>query len=186
MKTFFHILILISSTAFACQILAETATKPSIDWRSAKSIGNHIDIRQDAAHGEITYGPNFSTSNQSLSKNFSDIYLMRIVDLEGADHYTIYINARYNGKNFRSYESAVNAQNKAKLPLQVLSKTGGNCSIAICQYEEKLAIPLSFLYFFDGSVSGLNITISGNRNDQIKIPDAYFKAMLNAIPEEKI
>jgi len=49
-----------------------------------------------------------------------------------------------------------------------------------------LAIPLSFLYFFDGSVSGLNITISGNRNDQIKIPDAYFKAMLNAIPEEKI
>jgi hypothetical protein len=94
MKTFFHILILISSTVFVCQILAEAATKPSIDWRSAESIGNHIEIRQDAAHGEITYGPNFSTSNQSLSKNFSDIYLMRIVDLEGADHYTIYINAR--------------------------------------------------------------------------------------------
>tara|TARA_B110000503_G_scaffold126340_1_gene194847 strand:+ start:2132 stop:2692 length:561 start_codon:yes stop_codon:yes gene_type:complete len=186
MKTFFHILTLISSTAFACQISAETTTKPSIDWRSIESISKHIEIRQDSEHGEITYGPNFSTSDQFLSENFSDIYLMRIVDLEGADHYTIYINARYDDKNFRSYESAVNAQGKAKLPLQVLSKTGGTCSTAICQYEEKLAIPLSFLYFFDGSVSGLSITISGNRSDQIKIPDTYFKAMLNAIQEEKI
>lgn len=109
---------------------------------------------------------------------------MRIVDLKGADHYTIYISAKYKDKDWRSYKSAVNAQGNVKLPLTLLSKTNEDCSEKICQYEEKLAIPLSFLYFFDGSVSGLDITIKGNRSDQIIIPAEYFKAMLNSIPEE--
>ena len=184
MKIFFRILMLSSSIFLAHQVLADAETNPSIDWSSAESIGKHIEVRQDSENGEISYGPNFSKSNPFLSKNFSDIYLLRVVDLSGADHYAIYINAQYEDKDWRSYEIAVNAQGKASLPLTVLSKTGGNCSGAICQYEEKLAIPLSFLYFFDGSVSGLDITISGSRDDRIQIPDTYFKAMLNAIPEE--
>jgi hypothetical protein len=109
---------------------------------------------------------------------------MRIVDLQGADHYTIFISARYNDTDWRSYNTAVNAQGNKNLPLSVLSKTNISCSEQICQYEEKLAIPLNFLYFFDGSVSGLNITVIGKKSHQILIPATYFKAMLNSIQEE--
>mgnify|MGYP007004756807 CR=1 FL=1 len=184
MKIFFRIMILASSILLAHQISADAETNPSIDWSSAESIGKHIEVRQDPESGEISYGPNFSKSNQLLSKNFSDIYLLRVVDLSGEDHYALYISAQYEDKDWRSYETVVNAQGKVSLPLTVLSKTGGNCSGVVCQHKEKLAIPLSFLYFFDGSVSGLDITISGSRNDRIQIPASYFKAMLNTIPEE--
>ena len=109
---------------------------------------------------------------------------MRIVDLNGADHYTIYISAKYEDKDWRSYKSAINAQGNAKLPLTLLSKTNKNCSEEICQYEEKLAIPLNFLYCFDGAVSGLNITVKGKKSHQILMPATYFKAMLNSIQEE--
>tara|TARA_B110000196_G_scaffold39827_1_gene30361 strand:+ start:2312 stop:2866 length:555 start_codon:yes stop_codon:yes gene_type:complete len=184
MKVFFSILIIISCSTLFFQIYTNSKKDQLINWDSEESISNFIEIRQDAENGEITYGPNFSNSSKALSENFSDIYLMRIVDLNGADHYTIYISAKYEDKDWRSYKSAINAQGNAKLPLTLLSKTNKNCSEEICQYEEKLAIPLSFLYFFDGSVSGLDITIHGNRSDQIIIPAEYFKAMLNSIPEE--
>ena len=184
MKVFFNIFILILCSTLFFQIHASNKKNQSINWDSEESISDFIEIRQDTENGEITYGPNFSTSSKALSENFSDIYLMRIVDLKGADHYTIYISAKYKDKDWRSYKSAVNAQGNVKLPLTLLSKTNEDCSEQICQYEEKLAIPLSFLYFFDGSVSGLDITIKGNRSDQIIIPAEYFKAMLNSIPEE--
>lgn len=184
MKVIFNIFILTIFASLIFQITACTENKEPINWSSEESISAHIEIKNDAENGEITYGPNFALSNKDLSENFSDIYLMRIVDLQGADHYTIFISARYNDTDWRSYNTAVNAQGNKNLPLSVLSKTKIPCSEQICQYEEKLAIPLNFLYFFDGSVSGLNITLKGKKSHQILIPATYFKAMLNSIQEE--
>jgi len=184
MKVIFNIFILTIFATLISQITACTANKEPINWSSEESISTHIEIRQDTEYGELTYGPNFALSDEKLSKNFSDIYLMRVVDLNGADHYTVFISAYYKDKDWRSYKTAVNAQGNKNLPISVLSKNNISCSEEVCLYEEKLAIPLSFLYFFDGSVSGLGITIKGKRSDQIIIPASYFKAMLNSIPEE--
>ena len=184
MKVILNIIILAFSAALIFQISASMKNKEPINWSSEESIGAHIEIKHDEENGEITYGPNFALSDKELSENFSDIYLMRIVDLDDADHYTIFISARYNDTDWRSYNTAVNAQGNKNLPLSVLSKTNISCSEKICQYEEKLAIPLNFLYFFDGSVSGLNITVKGKKSHQILIPATYFKAMLNSIQEE--
>ncbi|MDC1093979.1 hypothetical protein OAS55_03340 [Porticoccus sp.] len=184
MKVIFNIFILAMFAALIFQISASAKNEEPINWSSEESISAHIEIKNDAKNGEITYGPNFALSNKELSKNFSDIYLMRIVDLDGADHYTIFISARYNDTDWRSYNTAINAQGNKNLPLSVLSKTNISCSEQICQYEEKLAIPLNFLYFFDGSVSGLDITVKGKKNHQILIPASYFKAMLNSIQKE--
>lgn len=184
MKVVFSIFIFVISAALIFQISASAKNKDPIDWSSEESISAHIEIKNDAVNGELTYGPNFALSNKELSENFSDIYLMRIVDLDGADHYTIFISARYNDTDWRSYNTAINAQGNKNLPVSVLSKKNIPCSEQICQYEEKLAIPLNFLYFFDGSVSGLDITIKGKKSYQILIPASYFKAILNSIQEE--
>lgn len=184
MKLVIKALILI--TFGSLQAWADSAAKPDINWNSVEEISKQIEYKLDQEHGEVTYGPNFASSAKSLSDNFSEIYLTRLIDHTGADHYALYITAQYNDTDWRSYADAVNKQGN-KLPLVTLSKNENVCEgNAACRYEERLAIPLSFLFFFDGATMGLDLTISGNRVDQIMIPTTYFKAMLNSMPEEKL
>lgn len=166
---------------------ASAATpEPIKDWGSVEEIIAGVEFKLDPENGEITYGPNFANSDKSLSDNFSEIYLTRLVDHEGQDHYALYITALYNDTDWRSYEDAVNRRG-GKLPLVTLSKNENVCEDKPrCRYEERLAIPLSFLYFFDGSTIGLDLTITGNTTSQINLPTAYFKAMLQSIPTEDV
>jgi len=175
--------------AFTLQAQANPDSSPeseqSINWASEEDIGKHIEFRLEKEHGEVTYGPNFASSNTDLSDNFSEIYLTRLIDHKGADHYALYITAQYNDTDWRSYENAANKQGN-KLPVVTLSKNENVCESTSCRYEERLAIPLSFLYFFDGATMGLDVTLSGSRTNQINIPIAYFKAMMNSIPQESL
>lgn len=164
---------------------SSSESEQSINWASEKDIGKHIEFRLEKEHGEVTYGPNFAYSNTDLSDHFSEIYLTRLIDHKGADHYALYITAQYNDSDWRSYENAANKQGN-KLPLVTLSKNENVCENTSCRYEERLAIPLSFLYFFDGATMGLDVTLSGSRTNQINIPIAYFKAMMNSIPHESL
>jgi len=189
MKYAFQAIIFLS-LAFVLQVQAgtkseSTESEPSINWASEKDISNHIEFKLEKEHGEITYGPNFAPSDKALSEHFSEIYLTRLIDHKGTDHYALYITAQYNDTDWRSYDGAVNKQGN-KLNLVTLSKNENVCESSSCRYEERLAIPLSFLYFFDGATMGLDITLSGSRTNQINIPIAYFKAMMNSIPEEKL
>ena len=189
MKYVFQAIIFLS-LVFALQVQAgqkaeSTESTPNINWASEKDIANHIEYKLEKEHGEVTYGPNFASSDTTLSEHFSEIYLTRLIDHEGADHYALYITAQYNDTDWRSYQGAVNKQGN-KLKLVTLSKNENVCESTACRYEERLAIPLSFLYFFDGATTGMDLTLSGNRTNQIHIPIAYFKAMMNSIPEEKL
>ena len=167
--------------------IATNATPEQIkDWGSVEEITAGMEFKLVPANGEVTYGPNFVSSDQSLSDNFSEIYLTRLIDHEGGDHYALYITAQYNDTDWRSYKDAVTRRGE-KLPLVTLSKEENVCEDKpACRYQERLAIPLSFLYFFDGSTSGLRLTISGNKTSQINLPAAYFRAMLQSIPEENL
>lgn len=171
--------------AFSLHAFAAPEAESTINWASEKDIADHIEFKLEKEHGEVTYGPNFASSDTALSDHFSEIYLTRLIDHEGADHYALYITAQYNDTDWRSYEGAANKQGN-KLRLVTLSKNENVCESASCRYEERLAIPLSFLYFFDGATMGLDVTLSGSRTNQINIPIAYFKAMMNSIPEEKL
>lgn len=177
--------LIILGLATVLQAYAAPKTEPTINWGSAEDISSHIEYRLEKEHGEVTYGPNFASSNKALSDNFSEIYLTRLIDHEGADHYAIYITAQYDDTTWRSYKDVVNKRG-AKLPLVTLSKNENVCESTSCRYEERLAIPLSFLYFFDGATTGLDLTLSGSKTDQINIPIAYFKAMMNSIPTEDL
>jgi hypothetical protein len=163
-----------------------TAPVPVNDWGSVIEITAGIEFKLVPENGEVTYGPNFASSDKSLSDHFTEIYLTRLIDHEGGDHYALYITAQHNDTDWRSYEDAVTRRGE-KLPLVTLSKNENVCEDKpACRYEERLAIPLSFLYFFDGSTSGLAITISGNKTNEISLPAAYFRAMLQSIPEENL
>ncbi|MEH6617665.1 MAG: hypothetical protein V7699_07480 [Porticoccus sp.] len=165
-------------------LTASAATpQPVNDWGSVEEITAGIEFRLVPESGEVTYGPNFATSDKALSDNFSEIYLTRLIDHEGQDHYALYITAQYNDTDWRSYENASNRRG-GKLPLVTLSKEENVCEDKpTCRYQERLAIPLSFLYFFDGSTIGLDLTLTGTITSQIKLPIAYFKAMMLSIPE---
>lgn len=165
------------------QAFAASEPEPTIDWASTEDISSLIEFKLDNEHGEVTYGPNFAVSDKALSDNFSEIYLVRLIDHKGADHYTLYITAQYNDKDWRAYENASNKQGN-KLDLITLARNENVCESTSCKYEERLAIPLSFLFFFDGATMGMDLTISGKTTNQIKIPTTYFKAMLNSIPVE--
>ena len=168
------------------QAWAATPAESMINWNSAEEIGENIEFRLDPENGEVTYGPNFADSDKALSEHFSEIYLTRLIDHEGADHYALYITAQYNDEDWRSYDNATNKHGE-KLPLVTLSKNENVCDNSpSCRYEERLAIPLSFLYFFDGATVGMNLTLSGNKTNKIMIPTTYFRAMLNSMPEEDL
>ncbi|HEB28173.1 hypothetical protein LCGC14_2993510 [marine sediment metagenome] len=187
LKQAFLIQAVVLFTLGSLQASATTTTpEPIKDWGSVEEISAGIEFKLVPENGEVTYGPNFASSDQSLSDNFSEIYLTRLIDHEGADHYALYITAKYDDTDWRSYKDAVTRRGE-KLPLVTLSKNENVCEgKPACRYEERLAIPLSFLYFFDGSTSGLNITISGNKTSEINLPAAYFRAMLQSIPEENL
>ena len=165
---------------------ATTPPESTINWGSVEEISKLIEFKLDPEHGEITYGPNFAHSDKALADQFSEIYLTRLVDHQGSDHYALYITAQYDDNDWRSYKDASNGMGN-KLPMVTLSTNENVCNDAPnCRYEERLAIPLSFIFFFDGATVGMDLTISGNKTNEIKIPIAYFKAMLEAIPEEKL
>jgi hypothetical protein len=181
---------------FVCSLLlsfgslhasADTPPEASINWSSAEEIATLIEYKLVEEHGEMTYGPNFALSDKALSDQFSEIYLTRLIDHEGSDHYALYITAQYDDKSWRDYTGATNGEGN-KLPMVTLSKNENVCdNQPNCRYEERLAIPLSFLYFFDGATIGMDLTLSSeNRTDKIRIPIPYFKAMLNSIPDDKL
>jgi hypothetical protein len=178
--------VLFTLSSLQASAAATTTPEQIQDWGSVEEISAGMEFKLVPENGEVTYGPNFVSSDQSLSDNFSEIYLTRLVDHEGGDHYALYITAQYNDTDWRSYKDAVTRRGE-KLPLVTLSKEENVCEDKpACRYQERLAIPLSFLYFFDGSTSGLRLTISGNKTSQINLPSAYFKAMLQSIPEENL
>ena len=174
------ILLLLSTQAFA-----EQPREATIDWQSPEEIATLIEFKLDEVNGEITYGPNFAFSNDELAKNFSEIYLVRAIDHEGSDQYILYITAQYDDKDWRAYDKA-KIKDGSKVRLVSLSKDENVCEDASCRYEERMALPLSFITFFDSASMGMKLTIDGNSSYDIVLPSSYFKAILNAAPEEEL
>lgn len=175
------------------QVHADTDKKPvsqenskeaQINWQSPEEISTLIEYKMDPVNGEITYGPNFALSEKKLSNNFSEIYLVRAVDLKGEDQYILYITAQYDDEGWRSYTKATTKDGEIRLV--PMSKNEYVCKAANCRYEERIALPLSFINFFDSANMGMDLTITGNRTYEIKLPSSYFKAILNAAPDDEV
>ncbi len=157
------------------------ADETTIDWSSAKEIKELIEFKLDPKNGEVSYGPNFAFSNKLLSDKFSEIYLSRIVDPEDEEHYLLFITAYHNEKDWRAYTTATRKDGD-NFSIVTLSKNEDVTNHdALYKYEERLAISLGFIEFADSSSIGLDLIISGNKIDNIKIPSAYFLAMLQSM-----
>ncbi len=157
------------------------ADETTIDWSSAKEIKSLIKLKLEPQNGEVTYGPNFAFSDKALSDKFSEIYLSRIVDLEDEEHYVLFITTHHNEKHWRAYNRAAR-KNGDTLSIVTISKTeDASINDVIYKYEERLAIKMGFIEFADSSSIGLDLIISGNKTDNIKIPSSYFLAMLQTM-----
>ncbi|WP_461482771.1 hypothetical protein [Porticoccus sp.] len=172
-------LVLVSLSAFADQ-----SKESTINWQSPEEIATLIEFKLDEVNGEITYGPNFAFSDKVLSDNFSEIYLVRAIDHQGEDQYVLYITAQYNDKSWRSYKNANIKDGAEAVKLVSLSTDENVCAEVSCRYEERMALPLSFITFFDSANMGMNLTIDGNSSFNILLPSSYFKAILDAAPKD--
>ncbi len=181
LSKFLATLALVSLPAFA-----EPPKESTINWQSQDEIATLIEFKLDDVNGEITYGPNFAFSDQILANNFSEIYLVRAIDHEGEDQYVLYITAQYNDKQWRSFKNANIKDGAQQAKLVSLSKNENVCAAISCRYEERMALPLSFITFFDSANMGMNLTIDGNSSYNIVLPSSYFKAILDASPEEAL
>lgn len=180
------------TSAFHTSVLAESkpqlAQKPTpiINWESSESIGKHMEFKLDPAHGEVTYAPNYSTASKELSDNFSEIYLVRAISTKGDDQYVLYVTAQYNDKNWRSYDQAKTSKGH-KMSLVPIAQNENVCPATNCRYQERIAIPLSYIHVFDSATIGMNFTMVGaDSSYDIQLPSAYFKAMLDAVPEDSL
>lgn len=179
MKLITQILALFVLATLHTQLIA--ADETTIDWSSAKEIKELIEFKLEPKNGEVSSGPNFAFSDKALSDKFSEIYLSRIVDPEDEEHYVLFITAHHNEKNWRAYKTAARKDGDS-FSIVTLSKhedvTNNN---VLYKYEERLAISMGFIEFADSSSIGLDLIISGNKNDNIKIPSSYFLAMLQSM-----
>ena len=163
---------------------AEAPKETSIDWASSKEIKDHIVLTLDPKKGEVAYGPNFAHSDKALAKSFSEIYLVRSINLDDDEKYTLYITALYNDDDWRNYTGAATAGGD-KLPLVTLSKTAPTCNDKVtCKYEEKLAVSMDFFDVVDSITSSFELILTGKRTDRIKIPGSYFRAIMQTIQAE--
>ncbi len=185
MKSLPHILATLS-LAFTMQAWADEPKEATIDWQSPAAISTLIEFKLDAVNGEITYGPNFAYSDKTLLDNFSEIYLVRAIDHQGEDQYILYITAQYNDEDWRSYKNAKLKNGAQPVKLVSLSTDMNVCPEASCRYEERMAIPLSMINFFDSANMGMNLTIDGKSSYNIALPSSYFRAILDAAPEEEL
>ena len=174
-------LALVSLHAFA-----EPPKESTINWQSQEEIATLIEFKLDEVNGEITYGPNFAFSDQTLASNFSEIYLVRAIGHQGEDQYVLYITAQYNDKDWRSFKNAKIKDGAQQAKLISISKDENVCAETSCRYEERMALPLTFITFFDSANMGMNLTIDGNSSYNIVLPSSYFKAVLDASPEEAL
>jgi len=165
-------------------VVAEDTVQPNIDWRSKKDIKEHIFFTLEPQRGEVTHGPNFALSDEVSSDDFSEVYLIRSMKIDDEELFTLHITGFYRDNDWRNYTKARTAGG-GQLPLVVLEKTKLSCDKKdLCQYEEKLAIRLDFIDVVDSMTTHLEIIISGNRTDHIKIPGNYFLAMMQSIRAE--
>ncbi|MEZ5528998.1 MAG: hypothetical protein R3E57_03510 [Porticoccaceae bacterium] len=164
-------------------VLADQPRETSIDWASEEAIAPLIEFKLDTENGEITYGPNFAFSDKMLSDNFSEIYLVRAINHQGDDQYILYITAQYNDKEWRSYKNA-KIKGGLEVKLVAISQNENVCERTNCRYEERLAIPISYITIFTSANMGMNLTIDGNSSYNIILPSSYFKAILDAAPQE--
>ncbi len=160
-------------------VASEEAT---INWTSVEEIKDLMELQLHPEYGEVTYGPNFALSDRLLLANFSNIYLVRVVDPEDEESYMLYITVVHNDDDWRIYEHA--KKGRSILPLAVLAK---NKDILVdnitYKFEEKLAIAFDFADIIDAAFSGtyVDLTISGKKNNNIKIPSSYFQAVLQTM-----
>lgn len=157
------------------------ADETTIDWSSAKEVKSLIKIKLEPQNGEVTYGPNFALADKALLNKFSEIYLSRIVDPEDEEFYVLFITARHNETNWLAYKTATR-KDGANFSIVTLSRNEDVTNNSVLyKYEERLAISLGFIEFADSSSIGLDLIISGNKTDNIKIPSSYFLAMLKTM-----
>lgn len=163
------------------QAWAEEPSVSTIDWASAKEIKSLIRIKLEPQNGEVTYGPNFAYSDETLLKEYSEIYVTRTVDPKDEEAYILYITTHHNDKDWRSYDM-VEKKDGAKLELRTLEKnmdvTDNNI---LYKHEERLAVIMTFIDFADAFDAGLNLTITGSQTTKLEIPGPYFLAMLQSM-----
>ncbi len=173
--------ILATSAMLSLNAWAESPNETTIDWKSAEEVKSLVVLKLNPQQGEITYGPNFALSSNSLSEKYSEIYITRVVSPTDQESYTLYVTAHHNDQDWHSYDTAKKKDGE-RLNLQTLAK---NENVSVnnddYRYEERLAITMTFIDLADAFDFGLELTISGHQTDKLMIPATYFRAMLQSM-----
>lgn len=194
MKTFFQVVAFFIIASM--QSWAETTEKiteknntysndqPSINWSSPDDIKNHMVYKLIPVKGEATFAPNLVLLDPALSKNFSEIYLVRTENFEEGEIFTLYVTALYHDIKWRNYTS-VTSPRADDLSLTTITKKSLGCDHKIsCQYEEKISIEIGFIEIIDSLTTNLELNIIGDQTQKITLPGNYLLAMMRTIKSE--
>lgn len=170
-------LVLLSLNAWADEAPNET----TIDWTSAEEVKSLIVLKLDPQQGEVTYGPNFALSDNSLMEKYSEIYLTRIIDPKNEEFYLLFVTAHHNDKDWHSYDMATKKDGE-KLSLKTIARNENvSANNVDYKHEERLLISMTFIDFADAFDFGLELTINGSQTNTLMIPATYFRAMLQSM-----
>ena len=194
MKTFFQIVAFFIIASM--QSWAETTEKiteknntysneqPSINWSSPDDIKNHMVYKLIPVKGEATFAPNLVLLDLALSKDFSEIYLVRTENFEEGEIFTLYVTALYHDIEWRNYTS-VTSPRADDLSFASITKKAHDCDHKIsCQHEEKISIEIGFIEIIDSLTTSLELNIIGEKTQKITIPGNYLLAIMRTIKSE--
>ena len=150
--------------------------QPSINWSSPDDIKNHMVYKLMPVKGEATFAPNLVLLDPALSKNFSEIYLVRTENFEEGEVFTLYVTALYHDIKWRNYTS-VTSPRADDLFFTSITKKVHDCDKNIsCQYEEKMSIEIGFIEIIDSLTTNLELNnpakqlfIGDDANHQVRI-----------------
>lgn len=193
MKLFNAVLSVFILTSAPCWADSKEETCPPekeiapLNWKSAKSIKEHMVYKLVPVKGEQTIAPNIVLYDPSLADTFSEIYLERTENLDDGERFTLHIIAQYSDKKQRNYSKAKTPKGKP-LNFSKQSQSKLNCdSEDTCQYQEKMEIGIDFFEIVDVVTSRLEFTLIGDMGEEsnsIKVPGKYFLAMMQSIQAE--
>lgn len=179
MKKIISILLLLGSFSHLSYAVTDEVRKAN--WDKLYAIKEQTSLTLHPTQGEITQGANMVEPGEELAKNFSEIYLLRIVDPEDNEYFRLHVTALHKGDKWLNYTRAA-LQSGGQKKLTGLSRQElceGNGS---CQREEQLEVAISFEDIANNiGGRGLDIVLLGETRQEIHISSLYLLAMMQSM-----
>ncbi|WP_461516892.1 hypothetical protein [Porticoccus sp.] len=179
MRKAISLLVFLTCLSQLCYGVSEEERRAT--WDKLREIKSQTSLTLHPSQGEITRGANMVEPGEELAKNFSEIYLLRIVDPEDNEYFKLHVTALHQGDEWLNYTRAAlksGGQKKlTELSRQKLCEDNGSC-----QREEQLEVAISFEDIANNiGGRGLDIVLLGETRQEIHISSLYLLAMMQSM-----